>query len=81
MLVTNSSTGMMYLFNGKNEILNKKIDGKIKKAFLDKITVTKKSFRLISFLSEFAEPMSLISIIFHFAFSFNISLPFYADFA
>lgn len=36
MLVTNSSTGMMYLFENQNEILNKKIDGKIKKAFLDK---------------------------------------------
>lgn len=36
MLVTNSSTGMMYLFENKNEILNKKIDGNIKNAFLDK---------------------------------------------
>lgn len=36
LLVTNDSTGMTYLFEGHNEILNKKIDGKIKKAFLDK---------------------------------------------
>lgn len=36
LLVTNDSTGMMYLFENHNEILNRKIDGKIKKAFLDK---------------------------------------------
>lgn len=36
LLVTNDSTGMTYLFEGHNEILNKKIDGTIKKAFLDK---------------------------------------------
>ncbi len=36
LLVTNDSTGMTYLFEGHNEILNEKIDGKIKKAFLDK---------------------------------------------
>jgi hypothetical protein len=36
MLVTNNSTGMMYLFENHNEILNKKIDGTIKNAFLDK---------------------------------------------
>lgn len=36
LLVTNDSTGMAYLFEGHNEILNKKIDGIIKKAFLDK---------------------------------------------
>lgn len=36
MLVTNNSTGMIYLFESQNEILNKKIDGKIKNAFLDK---------------------------------------------
>ncbi len=35
MLVTNNSTGMMYLFEGRNEILNKKLDGAIKNAFLD----------------------------------------------
>ena len=35
MLVTNNSTGMMYLFEGRNEILNKKLDGTIKNAFLD----------------------------------------------
>ncbi len=36
MLVTNNSTGMIYLFESQNEILNKKIDGKIKNAFLDR---------------------------------------------
>ena len=36
MLITNNSTGTMYLFEGKNEILNQKIDGEIKSAFLDK---------------------------------------------
>lgn len=36
LLVTNDSTGMAYLFEGHNEILNKKIDGIIKKAFIDK---------------------------------------------
>ncbi len=36
MLVTNNSTGMMYLFEKENEILNKKIDGTIKNAFIDK---------------------------------------------
>lgn len=35
MLVTNNLTGMMYLFEGRNEILNKKLDGTIKSAFLD----------------------------------------------
>lgn len=35
MLVTNNSTGMIYLFRGKNEILDKKIDGTIKNAFVD----------------------------------------------
>ena len=35
MIVTNNSTGMIYLFQGKNEILNKKIDGIIKNVFLD----------------------------------------------
>ena len=36
MLVTNNSTGTLYLFESYNEILNKKIDGVIKNAFLDK---------------------------------------------
>lgn len=36
MLVTNNSTGTIYLFENRNEILNKKIDGVIKNAFLDK---------------------------------------------
>lgn len=36
MLVTNNSTGMVYLFENTNEILNKKIDGVIKNSFLDK---------------------------------------------
>ena len=36
MLVTNDSTGTMYLFENRKEILNKKIDGKIKNTFLDK---------------------------------------------
>lgn len=36
MLVTNDSTGTIYLFESNNEILNKKIDGVIKNAFLDK---------------------------------------------
>ena len=36
MLVINNSTGMIYLFERQNEILNKKIDGTIKNAFLDK---------------------------------------------
>ena len=35
MLVTNNLTGMMYLFEGRNEILNKKLYGTIKSAFLD----------------------------------------------
>lgn len=35
MIVTNNSTGMIYLFQGKNETLNKKIDGIIKNVFLD----------------------------------------------
>ena len=35
MIVTNNSTGMICLFQGKNEILNKKIDGIIKNVFLD----------------------------------------------
>lgn len=33
LLVTNDSTGMTYLFEGHNEILNEKIDGKIKSIF------------------------------------------------
>jgi len=36
MLVTNNSTGAMYLFENSKEILNKKIDGTIKNVFLDK---------------------------------------------
>ena len=36
MLVTNNSTGTIYLFEDQNEILNKKIDGVIKNSFLDK---------------------------------------------
>lgn len=36
MLVTNDSTGTIYLFENRKEILNKKIDGKIKNTFLDK---------------------------------------------
>lgn len=36
MLVTNDSTGTIYLFENRNEILNKKIDGVIKNAFIDK---------------------------------------------
>lgn len=36
MLVTNDSTGTVYLFENRNEILNKKIDGVIKNAFIDK---------------------------------------------
>ncbi|MBQ8379560.1 MAG: hypothetical protein IJX34_01955 [Clostridia bacterium] len=36
MLVTNNSTGTVYLFENSKEVLNKKIDGTIKNAFLDK---------------------------------------------
>lgn len=36
MLVTNNSTGRIYLFESQNEILNKKIDGIIKNSFIDK---------------------------------------------
>lgn len=36
MLVTNNSTGRLYLFENQNEILNKKIDGTIKNSFIDK---------------------------------------------
>ena len=36
MLVTNNSTGRIYLFENQNEILNKKIDGVIKNSFIDK---------------------------------------------
>ena len=36
MLVTNNSTGRIYLFESQNEILNKKIDGTIKNSFIDK---------------------------------------------
>lgn len=36
MLVTNNSTGTVYLFENNKEVLNKKIDGTIKNAFLDK---------------------------------------------
>lgn len=36
MLVTNNSTGTIYLFENSKEVLNKKIDGTIKNAFLDK---------------------------------------------
>ena len=36
MLVTNNSTGTLYLFENSKEILNKKIDGTIKNVFLDK---------------------------------------------
>ena len=36
MLVTNNSTGRIYLFESQNEILNKKIDGVIKNSFIDK---------------------------------------------
>lgn len=36
MLVINNSSGMMYLFENQNEVLNKKINGTIKNAFLDK---------------------------------------------
>ena len=36
MLVTNNSTGRIYLFENQNEILNKKIDGTIKNSFIDK---------------------------------------------
>ena len=36
MLVTNNSTGTVYLFEDNKEVLNKKIDGTIKNAFLDK---------------------------------------------
>lgn len=36
MLVTNNSTGTLYLFESNKEILNKKIDGTIKNVFLDK---------------------------------------------
>ena len=36
MLVTNNSTGTLYLFESSKEILNKKIDGTIKNVFLDK---------------------------------------------
>lgn len=35
-LVTNNSTGIIYLFENKNEILNKKVDGVIKNSFIDK---------------------------------------------
>ena len=36
MLVTNNSTGRIYIFENQNEILNKKIDGIIKNSFIDK---------------------------------------------
>ncbi len=36
MLVTNNSTGMMYLFENRKEILDMKVEGVIKNAFLDK---------------------------------------------
>lgn len=36
MLVTNDSTGTIYLFENRKEILNKKIDGTIKNTFIDK---------------------------------------------
>lgn len=36
MLVTNNSTGMIYLFENRKEILDMKVDGIIKNAFLDK---------------------------------------------
>lgn len=35
LVVTNNSTGMVYLFENRKEILNKKVDGIIKNAFVD----------------------------------------------